>query len=127
MLPRFNFKRPLNEVTATKPFILPQAPKPLNDPPPAEPLMYDEPVPGSADDGEMMLPDPISPLISYDEPVPGSVEDDEMYTPGFIRPHSNSKTGGASGGYGKKRVGEESRKQMNLTGNRRSSILTTNK
>ena len=37
----------------------------------------------------------------------------------------NSSTG--SGGYGKKRVGEESRKQMNLTGNRRSSILTTNK
>ena len=36
------------------------------------------------------------------------------------------RTGGGvrAGGYGKKRVGEESRKQMNLTGSRRSSLLT---
>ena len=32
--------------------------------------------------------------------------------------------GSIGGGYGKKRVGEQSRGQMNLTGSRRSSILT---
>ena len=31
----------------------------------------------------------------------------------------------SSGGYGKKRVGEQSRGQMNLTGSRGSSILTS--
>ena len=32
---------------------------------------------------------------------------------------------GLGGGYGKKRVGEQSRKQMNLTGSYRNSILTS--
>ena len=35
------------------------------------------------------------------------------------------KRQGGAGGYGKKRVGEESRRQMNLTGKKRSSILTS--
>ena len=40
-------------------------------------------------------------------------------------PKSSSTT--ASGGYGKKRVGEQSRKQMNQTGSRTSSLLTGRK
>jgi hypothetical protein len=36
-----------------------------------------------------------------------------------------STGGGAVGGYGKKRVGQESRRQMNLTSGRTKSILTS--
>ena len=42
---------------------------------------------------------------------------------GLVQEESNERR---SGGYGKKRVGEQSRKQMNLTsGSNRSSILTS--
>ncbi len=39
--------------------------------------------------------------------------------------YAGADTGSRVGGYGKKRVGEQSRGQMNLTGSRGSSILTS--
>jgi len=52
---------------------------------------------------------------------------DEIYKKYGLSPKGEDGGTGGAGGYGKKRVGEESRKQMNKTGKRRSSILTTNK
>ena len=54
-------------------------------------------------------------------------EPPEPGEPGHLEWYQNKKEPGrhgGAGGYGKKRVGEESRKQMNLTGSRRSSLLT---
>ena len=145
MLPKFNFKKVLNEVTATRPNILPQAPKPLNDPPAetVEPGLthWMRPPQGqNMDDGTQMGEE------GYIDPHAGAMEEwldiDKGPTGGF-RPdgtailHSDpdsahslsllsgdSDSGSGEGGYGKKRVGEQSRKQMNKTGSRTSSLLT---
>ena len=61
---------------------------------------------------DLGIPQPKEPTI-----IP--TEEEELTEAGM----SDSDTAG--GGYGKKRIGERSRKQANLTGSRGSSILTS--
>ena len=133
MLPRFNFnfnRPPKDSIPEPTANILPPAPEPSNDPP-AETVE-----PGLT---HWMRP-PEGP--EYQDAMDAWNDIDKTGTGGF-RPdgtailHSDpdsaqslsllsgdSDSGSGEGGYGKKRVGEQSRKQMNKTASRTSSLLT---
>ena len=59
--------------------------------------------------------------IIYDQTGPDAAPDSDV--PG-VKGWREKLAGSQGGGYGKKRIGEQSRKQMNLTSGRSSSLLT---
>ena len=60
--------------------------------------------------------------IIYDQSGPDAAPDADV--PG-VKGWREKLAGSQGGGYGKKRIGEQSRKQMNLTSGRSSSLLTS--
>ena len=135
-VPKDSIPGPTDSVPIGGPSILPPAPKPLDDPPPDS-----VPIGGGTSGGVPPRPrqsDPNQPDYEtqeeYDAWAGGGVphygvnqpqveteEEREIRLAGLAG-SSNASTGG--GGYGKKRVAEDSRGQANLTGSRRSSLLT---
>jgi len=147
MLPKFNFNLKLPKGVIPGPVdvlppgttIAPEPPEQLQEPPPdrVEPGLTHWMRPPQ---GQQMEDGTMPGEEGYVDPHAGAMEEwldiDKGPTGGF-RPdgtailHSDSEGLLAgegderrSGGYGKKRVGEQSRKQMNLTGQRGNSILT---
>ena len=82
--------------------------------------------------GVWTKPDETTGISTYTDPVTktesiyqGEPQLPEMDDEGNILTQGATTAQTSGGGYGKKRIGEQSRKQANLTGSRGSSILTS--